>query len=55
MFVGGLVIMIVGMIVWLPLGHDRPAVQMTGRCVCLFTGVCIRAHVSACVRACMSV
>ena len=29
-FIGGLVLMIVGMVIWLPLGPDKPPVQMTG-------------------------
>jgi len=29
-FVSGLIVMIFGMIIWLPLGHDKPDVQMTG-------------------------
>ena len=29
-FISGLVVMILGMIIWMPLGHDKPVVQMTG-------------------------
>ena len=28
--------MIIGMIIWLPWGHDKPAVQVTGVHICMY-------------------